>query len=139
MKKIFFLLALLFLIVPLSSQAYVRYADPDNWEQTNVSGFNDTDNTQATLFSTNNDGRKLEETYEETLYAITNNENGVKAYQYDLDSNTWSEITDWPFLDDDNNIAVSTHLTHAKKTEKDNRYIFRFENYFAFKNSKTGA
>ncbi len=69
------------------------------WELSNEPGFGDPNNTAATFFRIWG-----------KLYAVTDNVNGVQAYQYDSQDDVWQSETSWDFLDDHNNIAVSAKV-----------------------------
>jgi hypothetical protein len=93
-----------------------------SFSQISEPGFGKADNETAVLFA--RDG---------VLYALTDEAGNVPtqemtALQYDGSGTGWSEVTDWPFLADDNTYhpTVSIHRpTHTK--------------YFTFRNVETGA
>ncbi len=85
------------------------------WEQTNTNGFDNVNNTAATLMKV---GGKL--------FAITDNAHGVQLFRYHEGSDSWSEETDvttWGFLDDNANVGVSTKLHKSA-----DRTLVAFEN-----------
>lgn len=98
-------------------------AAENDWLQMNISGFDGSDdNTSTLLFPRNGE-----------LYGIVTagTPGGVRAYQYENNGNTeWSEITDWPFLDDENNqINNTAYVVNQADNSK----------YFGFHNRITGA
>lgn len=88
-----------------------------SWTQINEDGFGNDVNRSSIVFT--NSGN---------LYSLTNNVNQIEAYRYDNEGDaTWSQITSWPFLNDDSNEYISGYIERSNDTK-----------FFAFRNLSTG-
>lgn len=91
----------------------------ENWTLDNQEGFGDSGNTAGTFIMRGN-----------YLYVLTDNVDGVQVHKkkaLPVDSE-WEEVTNWPFLQDSGNTAVSAVLQWSGSQKPRDRVVIALEN-----------